>query len=101
MYLQDRAGTLASLLNKAEKPSVCPSVCIFGMVMTQQPLHGVKWDLLKMKTVSLRMKEFIFITHCSLTGLRKRRRCKQPSTHKAPLLLLLLAQVTYNQVQAL
>ena len=27
--LHDRAGTLASLLYKAEKPSVRPSVCIF------------------------------------------------------------------------
>ena len=25
MHLHDRAGTLASLLYKAEKPSVCPS----------------------------------------------------------------------------
>ena len=28
MYLHDRAGTLASLLYKAEKPSVCLSVCL-------------------------------------------------------------------------
>ena len=28
MHLHDRAGTLASLLYKAEKPSVCPSVCL-------------------------------------------------------------------------
>ena len=27
MHLHDRAGTLASLLYKAEKPSVCLSVC--------------------------------------------------------------------------
>ena len=29
MHLHDRAGTLASLLYKAEKPSVCPSVLTF------------------------------------------------------------------------
>ena len=29
MHLHDRADTLASLLYKAEKPSVCPSVCTF------------------------------------------------------------------------
>ena len=29
MHLHDRAGTLASLLYKAEKPSVCLSVCTF------------------------------------------------------------------------
>ena len=28
MHLHDRAGTLDSLLYKAEKPSVCPSVCL-------------------------------------------------------------------------
>ena len=28
MHLHDRAGTLASLLYKAEKPSVRPSVCL-------------------------------------------------------------------------
>ena len=27
LHLHDRAGTFASLLYKAEKPSVCPSVC--------------------------------------------------------------------------
>ena len=30
LNLHDRAGTFASLLYKAEKPSVCPSVCITG-----------------------------------------------------------------------
>ena len=29
MHLRDRAGTFASLLYKAEKPSVCLSVCTF------------------------------------------------------------------------
>ena len=29
MHLHDRAGTVASLLYKAEKPSVCPSICTF------------------------------------------------------------------------
>ena len=29
MHLHDRAGTFASLLYKAEKPSVRPSVCSF------------------------------------------------------------------------
>ena len=40
--------------------SVCPFICIFGMLITQQPLHGLKQDLLEMKGVSLRITEFIF-----------------------------------------
>ena len=44
---------------KAEKP--CLSVHLhFGMLVTQQSLHGLKWDLLKMKAVSLRITEFSF-----------------------------------------
>ena len=37
--------TTASLLYKAEKPSVCPSVCISGTLITEQCLHQLKWDL--------------------------------------------------------
>ena len=62
MHLHDRAGTLASLLYKAEKPSVHlsvrPSVCI--MLITQPCLHRLKQDLLEMKVVSLRITKFIF-----------------------------------------
>ena len=60
MHLHDRAGTLASLLYKAEKPSVRPSVCIFGTQITQPCQHGLKRDLLEMKAESSRMMKFIF-----------------------------------------
>ena len=43
--LHDRAGTLASLLYKAEKPSVRLSVCLSVTSLTRLPLHGSKWDL--------------------------------------------------------
>ena len=43
--LHDRAGTFASLLYKAEKPSVCLSVCLSVTSLTRLPLHGSKWDL--------------------------------------------------------
>ena len=56
MHQHDRAGTLASLLYKAEKLSAC----IIGTLITQYSLHGLKWDLLKIKAVSLSITEFIF-----------------------------------------
>ena len=46
--LHDRAGTLASLLYKAEKPSVCLSVCPstnFVTEVTRLFQHGTTWDL--------------------------------------------------------
>ena len=62
MHLHDRAGTLASLLYKAEKPSVCLSVCLSVCVTLISLLcqHGLKRDLLEMKAVSLRITKFIF-----------------------------------------
>ena len=60
MHLHDRAGTLVILLYKAEKPSVCLSVCIFGMQISQPCQHGLKWDLLEMKAVPLKITKFIF-----------------------------------------
>ena len=60
MHLHDSAGTLASLLYKAEKLSVCPSVCIFGTLITQQCLHRLKRDLHDVKAVPLMNTEFIF-----------------------------------------
>ena len=59
MHLHDRAGTLASLLYKAEKPSVCPST-LFGTMISQPCQRGLKRDLLEMKAVSLRITKFIF-----------------------------------------
>ena len=60
MHLHDRAGTLASLLYKAEKPSVCLSVrpAFFATQITQQCLHRSKRDLLEMKAVSLTKTKF-------------------------------------------
>ena len=46
LLLHDRAGTLASLLYKDEKPSVCPSVRHVGL---SPFLHGLTCDLLEMK----------------------------------------------------
>ena len=40
--------------------SVRPSVCIFGMLITQPCQHGLKRDLLEMKAVSLRIAKFTF-----------------------------------------
>ena len=59
MHLHDRAGTLASLLYKAEKPSVFPSA-LFGTLISQPCQRGLKWDLLEKKAVSLRITKFIF-----------------------------------------
>ena len=47
------------ILYKAEKPSVCPSA-LFGMLITQPCQHGLKWDLLEMKAMSLWITKFIF-----------------------------------------
>ena len=38
-----------NLLYKAEKPSVSLSACIFGTLITQQSLHGLKQDLFELK----------------------------------------------------
>ena len=51
--LLDRAGTLGSLLYKAEKPSVC--LCHAAQLCR----HQLKQDLLQMNAVSLK-KELIF-----------------------------------------
>ena len=51
--LHDRAGTLASLLYKAKKPSVRPSVCLTVTPLTQLSLHGSTWDLAYVQLWSL------------------------------------------------
>ena len=43
--LHDRAGTLASLLYKAEKPSVRLSVCLTVTPIAQWFVRGSTWDL--------------------------------------------------------
>ena len=58
-YISHLLVLLGTNLYKAEKPSVCLSVSIFGMLITQQSLHGLKQDLFKMKSVSLKITEFI------------------------------------------
>ena len=62
MHLHDSAVTLASLLYKAERQSVCPSVYLSVCVtlISQLCQHGLKRDLLEMKAVSLRITRFIF-----------------------------------------
>ena len=60
MHLHDRAGTLASLLYKAEKPFVCLSVCLAIMMVSQPCQHGLKQDLLKMEAESSGTTKYIF-----------------------------------------
>ena len=61
MYLHDRAGTLASLLlYKAEKPSVCLSVRLTVMPISQPCMHRLKPDLLEMKAESSGTAKYIF-----------------------------------------
>ena len=63
MCLHDRAGTLVSILYKAEKPSVRLSVhpsALFGTLISQPCQQGLKRDLLETKAVSLRITKFIF-----------------------------------------
>ena len=60
MHLHDRAGTLASLLYKAEKPSVCLSVRLTVTPVSQPCMHRLKPDLLKMKAESSGTAKYIF-----------------------------------------
>ena len=57
--LHDRAGTLASLLYKAEKPSVRPSVCLTVSPVTQLCLHGSTWNLQNTIAMSSSMCKFV------------------------------------------
>ena len=56
MHLHDRAGRLASLLYKAEKPSVCLTVT----PVSQPCQHGLKRDLLEMEAESSGTTNYIF-----------------------------------------
>ena len=58
MHLHDRAGTLASLLYKAEKPSVRLTVT----PVSQQCQHRLKPYLLEMKAESSGTSKYIFIS---------------------------------------
>ena len=60
MHLHDRAGTLASLLYKAEKPSVCLSVRLTVTPISQPCMHRLKPDLLEMKAESSGTAKYIF-----------------------------------------
>ena len=60
MHLHDRAGTLASLLYKAEKPSVRPSVRLTVTPISQPCMHRLKPDLLEMKAESSGTAKYIF-----------------------------------------
>ena len=62
MHLHDRAGTLASLLYEAEKPSVRLSVHLTIMPISQQCQHRSKRDLLKMTAEYSGTSEYIFIS---------------------------------------
>ena len=62
MHLHDRAGTLASLLYKAEKPSVHPSVCLTVTPVSQLCQHRSKRDLLEMKAEYSGASKYIFIS---------------------------------------
>ena len=59
MHLHDRAGKLASLLYKAEKPSVCLSA-LFVRSGSQRWLHALTSDLLDVIALSSGMTKFIF-----------------------------------------
>ena len=59
-YLHDRAGTFASLLYKAEKPSVRLSVCLSAVSpVTQLCLHVSTWDLHYTLAMSSGMCKFV------------------------------------------
>ena len=60
MHLHDRAGTFASLLYKAEKPSVSPSVCLTVTPVSQPCQHRLKRDLLEMEAESSGTTKYIF-----------------------------------------
>ena len=65
---------------------VCLSVCVFGVLITQQSMHLLKQYL---KAVSLKKTFKVCFykpaepRHCSLTEVPKRQRLKQPLTRKA------------------
>ena len=59
MHLHDRAGTLASLLYKAEK---CLSVRLTVMPISQSFQQRLKRDLLEMKAESSEASEYIFVS---------------------------------------
>ena len=58
MHLHDRAGTLASLLYKAEKPSVR----LIVTPISQPCLQLLKWGSLEMKAESSGTSKHIFIS---------------------------------------
>ena len=60
MHLHDRAGTPASLLYKAEKPSVRLSVCLTVTPISQPCMHRLKPDLLDMKAESSGTTKYVF-----------------------------------------
>ena len=60
MLLHDRAGILASLLYKAEKPSVRLSVRMTVTPISQPCMHRLKPDLLEMKAESSGTAKYIF-----------------------------------------
>ena len=45
---------------KAENPSVCTSVCLTVMPISQPCQHGLKRDLLEMKAESSGMTKYVF-----------------------------------------
>ena len=78
--LHNRAGTLASLLYKAEKPSVRPSVT----PLTQSSLHGSMWDLASVEVWFLaceRMFKQVFDNSLLVTRALQKCSCRSFSHH--------------------